>query len=94
MLAHLTKGFLMVSSVALLTACHNGGSLSLEHPTTESRAPASVQVYQGGKALITDSGTGATGVRGWIAISNISGTNMTDVNGNKMVLNKAQMVHQ
>ena len=76
-----------------LTACQNGGDLTLE---PGSRRPASnkgspyVQVNQGGKALVVEQGkTASTGVHGWVTIQSVTASQLQGGSA-RIILNKTQ----
>lgn len=75
---------------AVLTACNNGGNLTLEPGAVVSKKKASpfVQVNQGGKALLTGSG----GVTGWVAVQSVASKNLNDGSGHKIIMNKTSAV--
>lgn len=88
---------LKLSSVAvgmlLLAACSKGGNLTLEPGARIVKAKGSpfVTVNQGGKALVVEQGkTATTGVHGWVSVQAVSSRNLSSVDGNTMVINKAQ----
>jgi predicted small lipoprotein YifL len=90
-------GLILLASLSL-TACGNGGSLTLE----PGRGPASqlsqgspfVSVNQGGKAMIVQQGmTPTTGVHGWLTIQAVSSKNLNGADGSAMVLNRSQAFH-
>jgi hypothetical protein len=95
MLVSLGKGLLLAGSLVLLTACSNGGKLSLEAGARKSsKGTPFVQVNQGGKALVIESGkTATTGVHGWVAVQSVASKNITDTGGNKIILNKTAAYH-
>ncbi|MBX3022960.1 MAG: hypothetical protein KF799_14895 [Bdellovibrionales bacterium] len=78
---------------AFLSACSNGGNLTLESTAVISKKKSSpfVQVNQGGKALVIEQGkTVSTGVHGWVAVGNVAAGSIKDtVSGNQVILNKA-----
>lgn len=83
--------------VAFLSACNNGGNLTLEPGAVISKRKGSpfVQVNQGGKALIIEQGkTANTGVHGWVAVQNVASKNLNDGSGNKIIMNKTSAVGQ
>lgn len=84
------KGAFLLVAVSTLTACKNGGDLSLEpgvrRPATNQSSPF-VQVNQGGKALIIENGkTATTGVHGWVTVQPVTAKNLSGSNGSKIVL--------
>lgn len=95
MLRHLGKGLFLAGSLVLLTACNNGGKLSLEPGARKaSKGTPFVQVNQGGKSLVVETGkTATTGVHGWLAISAVSTKNIEDTKGNTIILNKTSAFH-
>jgi hypothetical protein len=83
--------------VAFLTACNNGGNLSLEPGAviTKRKGSPFVQVNQGGKALIIEQGKTATsGVHGWVAVQNVASKNLNDGSGHKIIMNKTSAAGQ
>jgi hypothetical protein len=88
---------LKLSSVAvgmlLLAACSKGGNLTLEPGAriVKTKGSPFVTVNQGGKALVVEQGkTATTGVHGWVSVQAVSSRNLSSVDGNTMVINKAQ----
>ena len=95
MLATIMKGIFLAGSLAFLAACSNGGHLSLEAGARKaSKGTPFVQVNQGGKALIVETGkTATTGVHGWVAVQSVGAPNIADSSGNNIVLNKTSAFH-
>jgi hypothetical protein len=90
MLVQLTRYGLSALFIAVLAACSNGGKLSLEPGArkVQSKGVPFVQINQGGKALIVESGkTATTGVHGWVAVQTMPTKTLTDVKGNQMSFN-------
>lgn len=90
------KSLLVLGAILTLTACKNGGDLTLEPGARPNKVQGSpyVQVNQGGKALVVESGqTASTGVHGWISVQAVKSTQMTNAGGTtKIILNKTQAV--
>lgn len=82
----------LVAAALLLSACNNGGNLTLEPGASRGLSQGSpyVQVNQGGKALIVEQGQSAsTGVHGWVSIQAIKSQDMSSNNGTLVILNKS-----
>lgn len=90
---HAFQSLVLVASLLFLTACKNGGDLTLEPGARKDKAPGSpyVQVNQGGNAMIVEAGkTPTTGVHGWVTIQAIAGAHLVSPNGTSLVVNKTQ----
>lgn len=62
-----------------LTACKNGGNVTLESTNRNNQSQSSpyVQVNQGGQSLIVQTGqTANTGVHGWVTIQAVTSQNL------------------
>lgn len=91
------KSALFVGVFLSLTACKNGGDLTLE---SGSRRPAAnkgspyIRVNNGGKALVWEQGkTPTTGVNGWVTVNSVTAGQLQG-GGTRMILNKAQSSEQ
>jgi len=78
---------LLISSFAAgLTACKNGGEVTLGPSAIKNKNPGSpyAQVNLGGKSLVVEAGkTASTGVHGWVSVQAVTSQNL---NGNNTVL--------
>ena len=86
------RSLALVFAAAALTACHNGGDLTLEPGARKvvSQGSPYVQVNLGGKALVVQSGqTADTGVHGWITVNSVSSQSLSSPNAS-LVLNRSQ----
>ena len=80
-------------AVALLglTACKNSTSISLDSSARKVKAVSSpfVQINQGGKALIVETGkTATTGVHGWATLTNVAAPTLSSASGNQIFLGR------
>lgn len=87
------KSAIIVGMLFVLSACQNGGDLTLE---PGSRRPAAnkgspfVRVNNGGKALIWEQGkTPTTGVNGWVTVNSVSAGQITG-GTTRIIINKAR----
>jgi hypothetical protein len=87
------RSLALVIAAAALTACHNGGDLTLEPGARKVASQGSpfIQVNLGGKAMVVQQGqTPDTGVHGWIHVNAVSSQNLTSPNSTSLILNRAQ----
>lgn len=86
------KTLVLTALVAFVSACSNGGNLTLEPGAviTKKKGSPYVTVNQGGKALVVETGkTATTGVHGWVAVQSVASRSLADSsNGNTIIVNK------
>lgn len=90
------RAFVLVGAILFLSACKGGGNLTLEPGVKKvvSKGSPFVQVNQGGKALIVESGqTATTGVHGYVSVQAISSRQLASPSGTQLILNKTQAIH-
>lgn len=86
------RSLALVFAAATLTACHSGGSLTLEPGARKvvSQGSPYIQVNLGGQALVVQTGqTASTGVHGYITVNAVSAQSLSSPNAN-LVLNRSQ----
>lgn len=96
MLGRVYQALILGAFAAVLTACNNGGNLTLEPGAVINKKKGSpfVQVNQGGKALVIEQGkTASTGVHGWVAVQSVASKTMTDGSGHRIIMNKTSAVN-
>lgn len=87
-------GLVLVAMAVTLSACKNGGDLTLEPGATRKVAKGSpyVQVNNGGKALIYEStrtpATATQGVHGWVSVNAVTSQPLKDANDNLILMNR------
>jgi hypothetical protein len=92
------QSLLLVAMATALTACKNGGDLTLEPGARKDKALGSpyVQVNQGGKALIYEAtltpATATQGVHGWVTVQAITSSHLTSASGTNLIMNRPQSV--
>ena len=91
MLAKLHPTVALAALALLLSACSNGGNLTLEPGAvvTKKKGSPFVQVNQGGKARIES----ASGVTAWVAVQAVASKNLSDGSGHKIIMNKTSAVN-
>ena len=89
------KSFAIVAAALALTACKNGGDVTLEsnaHKVASQGSPY-VQVNQGGQAMLVEAGkTPTTGVHGYATVQAITSQHLQSVNNNgtMLIMNRTQ----
>jgi hypothetical protein len=89
------RSMLLISSAIVLTACKNGGDVTLESGAhvVKSQGSPYVQVNEGGKSLIIENGkTVTTGVHGWVTVQAITSTHLSSSSGTNLIMNRPQSV--
>src|SRR5665213_2467526 len=87
------QSLLLVASAAALTACKNGGDVTLEPGARKVTAQGSpyVQVNQGGTAHLVEAGkTETTGVHGYVSVQAITSSHLTSASGTNLIMNRPQ----
>lgn len=87
----------LAATMVILTACNNGGNLSLESGAvvTKKKGAPFVTINQGGKSLVVENGrTYENGVHGWISVQTVSSRGLADGAGSRMVVNKTSSLRQ
>lgn len=90
------QSLLLVAMAMALTACKNGGEVTLEPGARPSKVQGSpyVQVNQGGKALIYEStltpATATQGVHGWVTVQAVTSSHLTGSGGTNLIMNRPQ----
>lgn len=88
------QALVVLAVAALLSACSNGGSLSLEPGVKKvtSKGSPFVTVNQGGQASIVEAGkTASTGVHGYVTVQAVTARTLASGSNEPiMILNKAQ----
>jgi hypothetical protein len=83
------KSFAIIAAAMALSACKNGGDVTLESNARKVASQGSpyVQVNQGGKSLVVESGkTATTGVHGWVTVQAITSQHLQSANNNGTIL--------
>ncbi len=86
------QSLLILGAALFLTACSNGGNLSLEPGAKKvtSKGSPFVTVNQGGKALLIG-GSGASEVRGYVTVQAVTAGTLSGGSGQpQVIMNKAQ----
>jgi len=90
----LAMNFFAIAAMATaLTACKNGGDVTLESNARKVASQGSpyVQVNQGGSAMIVEAGkTPTTGVHGYVSVQAVTSQHLQSSSGTMLIMNRTQ----